>query len=116
MPRRLIILVSIIATALALAWATFFFTKTGVLISSSDYMTSDLYDLELDPTATDEPVGKICNYASYNGAHALILLDHSQQASLEQARQTDQRSRLAHVELVNNWHDADCPVIRGLPN
>lgn len=121
MPRWLIITGSAIAFLLAGAWAWSFATKTGVLFSASDYMVSDLHNVEPDPTATDEPVGKLCDYVSYNGVHSLILLDQNQadlvQIDLIQdghprpSRRYDPRLD-GDVEMVDGWYSARCPATR----
>lgn len=119
MLRWLIIAGSGIVLLLAGAWVTSFATKTGVLFSSSDYMISDFYDFEFDPTtgATDEPVGQLCNYVSYNGVHTLILLDRNEEGAIEHARGTGDRldPRLEHVAIVESWYGAKCPATDRVP-
>jgi hypothetical protein len=117
MPRWLIIIVSAIALLLAGAWVWSFATKTGVLFSASDYMVSDLHNVEPDPTATDEPVGKLCEYFSYDGVHTLILLDRDEADALESARQTGDRldPRLESVSIVESWYEAKCPATDRVP-
>lgn len=119
MLRWLIILVSAIALLLAGAYAWSFATKTGVLFSASDYMVSDFHDGDFDPTATDTPIGKLCEYASYNGVHTLILLDRNQAGLVDHAgiaedlspNRFNQRLR-GDVEMVDSWYNAKCPATR----
>jgi hypothetical protein len=122
MPRWLIILASAVALLLASAWVWSFVTKTGVLFSASDYMVSDLSDGGFDPTATDEPIGKLCAYVGSNGVHSLILLDRSQAGVVDHAGiaedpdsdRLDPRLR-GDVEMVDSWYDAKCPATRAAP-
>lgn len=122
MPRWLIILASAIALLLASAWVWSFATKTGVLSSASDYTVSDFHNGELDPTATDEPIGKLCEYLGYNGVHSLILLDRDRAGFVDFAGLAQEPDdgrfdpRLSgDVEMVDSWYDAKCPATRAIP-
>lgn len=117
MPRWLIILVSAIALLLVGAWVWSFATKTGVLFSASDYMVSDFHNGDFDPSATDTPIGKLCEYVSYNGVHSLILLDRNEESAIEGLRQAGDRldPRLDHASFVESWYDASCPATDGVP-
>lgn len=117
MPRWLLIFVSAIALVLAGAWVWSFATKTGVLFSASDYMVSDLHNVEPDPTATDEPVGKLCEYVNYSGAHTLILLDRNEEDAVQSLRRTGDHldPRLEHVSFVESWYEAKCSATDRVP-
>lgn len=119
MPRWLMITGSAIALLLAGAWVWSLATKTGALFSASDYMVSDFQNGRFDPTATDEPIGKLCEYLSANGVHSLILLDRDQAGLVDHAGiaedlgpdRFDPRLR-GDVEMVDSWYDAKCPATR----
>lgn len=117
MPRWLIIVGSAVALLLAGAWIWSFATKTGVLISASDYMVSDFQDGDFDPTATDTPIGKLCEYVSYNGVHSLILLDRNEEDAVQSLRRRDARldTRLEYVSFVESRSEAKCPATDRVP-
>lgn len=117
MPRWLIIVGSAVALLLAGAGIWSFATKTGVLISASDYMVSDFHDGDFDPTATDTPIGKLCEYVSYNGVHSLILLDRNEEDAVESLRRRGARldPRLEYVSFVESRFDAKCPATDRVP-
>lgn len=117
MPRWLMITGSAIALLLAGAWLWSLATKTGVLFSTSDYMLSDFQNGQFDPTATDEPIGKLCEYLSYNGVHTLILLDRSEEDAIASLRRTGDRldPRLEHVSFVEKWSAAKCAATDRVP-
>ncbi|HET9230692.1 MAG TPA: hypothetical protein VFO00_05360, partial [Vitreimonas sp.] len=91
-------------------------TKVGVNLywPFDDYMLSDAYDFEFDPTtgATEPIVGRRCWYLTHAGTRMLILIDRGEWTSLQQAMQSGESidPALRTSLVVDEWYTARCPL------
>lgn len=106
----------IVLTLCVAAWIGLFYTKTGVLISSRDYMVSDADAVEFDPTtgATDAPMGRACEYLTFAGMKRLVMINRGEWETIQREKENGARTdpALENAIIVENWRASPCPVMR----
>ncbi|HRP11461.1 MAG TPA: hypothetical protein PLK37_10535 [Terricaulis sp.] len=93
------------AALLAAIWIASYATGRGALVSSRHLMTSEAYAVVFDPTATDEPVGHVCEYLRYDGWRRQYLVDQNVWADRSSAARA-----LLDARPIDNWANTSCPI------